>query len=100
MVAEVAISELAASQLTEYKIPTGEFTDHRIREDVADVEKVGLAQSEDTPATIEGDKPGQLLVDFDGLHDLSNPVNWSKRYKWAIVILLSTVNIITYVSTT
>ena len=43
-------------------------------------------------------KNDQHLVDFEGSEDRSNPINWSKGYKWGIVCLLSTVNIIAYVS--
>ena len=31
----------------------------------------------------------RTLVDFDGKNDPSDPLNWSLKYKWNIVILLS-----------
>lgn len=34
------------------------------------------------------------LVDFDGEDDPDNPINWSPRYKWAIVGLLSLMSTI------
>jgi hypothetical protein len=29
------------------------------------------------------------VVDFDGEDDPANPLNWSKRLKWSLVILVS-----------
>lgn len=99
MSSEVVIAELAASQLTGTELPTLNLRDPGGHRDVADVEKGSLSQGEVTPPKTERNETDQQLVDFDGPQDGSNPINWSKGYKWTIVILLSTLNIVGYVST-
>lgn len=91
---DVLGSELAASSATETTIPHLKLIPISDDESVTDVEKGSLSQGEITPTKIEGDETESLLVDFDGPDDLSNPINWSKRYKWFIVVLLSLVNLI------
>ncbi|KAF2831051.1 MFS general substrate transporter [Ophiobolus disseminans] len=47
-------------------------------------------------ATIErhhADNPADI-VDFDGPHDTEDPLNWSSRYKWSMVILISVLSLI------
>lgn len=94
MSTQVALAELAASNLINATSPELNITYRGGHEGVGDVEKGSLSQGEITPAKIEGDDTESLLVDFDGPDDLSNPINWSKRYKWAIVVLLSAVNLV------
>ncbi len=73
--------------------------DHGSPADISDLEKASLFAGQYLPtkapeeALPEG-RPVQQLIDFEGPNDASNPVNWSKGYKWAMVILLSTTNII------
>lgn len=38
------------------------------------------------------------IVDFDGPDDSRDPLNWSNRYKWSMVILISLLSLIVYVS--
>ncbi|OCL09910.1 MFS general substrate transporter [Glonium stellatum] len=33
-------------------------------------------------------------VDFDGLHDLSDPQNWTLMYKWSMVVLISLLSLV------
>ena len=49
---------------------------------------------ETIPDRTEGEESEEFLVDFEGLDDRSNPVNWSRSYKWSVVVLLSAVNLI------
>ena len=95
MSSAVANSELGALPATETRIlsESTHFKSH------ADVERASLSRDNVTPTKDQSSEYNHRLVDFEGSDDRSNPVNWSKRYKWAIVILLSTVNIIAYVST-
>lgn len=39
-------------------------------------------------------KGSDWAVDFDNETDLENPLNWSKRRKWGIVVLMSAVTLI------
>ena len=39
----------------------------------------------------------RYLVDYDGLHDLTNPQNWSPLYKWTLVFILSGLTLTVYV---
>ena len=48
----------------------------------SDVEKA--AQIEDSSSY-----NGEAVVDFDGDDDPKNPLNWSKSYRWFLVILTS-----------
>lgn len=34
------------------------------------------------------------IVDFDGLDDPKDPVNWSNPYKWSMVVLISLLSLI------
>ena len=34
-----------------------------------------------------------IEVDFDGPDDQTNPLNWSGRYKWAMVALLAIISL-------
>lgn len=95
----VLVAELAASPLTGTELPTPDLGDPGGHRDVADVKKGSLSQGSVTLPETERNETDQQLVDFDGPQDASNPINWSKGYKWTIVILLSTVNIVGYVST-
>lgn len=61
---------------------------------VEDAEKGSWSQKTVPSPGDEGNEPGQYLVDFDGPDDPSNPINWSRGYKWAMVILLSAVTLI------
>lgn len=36
--------------------------------------------------------PQDTLVDFDGEDDLTNPKNWSRGRKWALVLIVSTLD--------
>ena len=38
------------------------------------------------------------IVDFDGDGDMGNPLNWKKSYRWFLVILLSFMTTMVYVS--
>ena len=63
-----------------------------------DVERGSMSQRPLVPSTIDEEEEKDLyLVDFDGLDDPTNPLNWSRTYKWAIVILLSSVNLVALV---
>lgn len=53
-----------------------------------------LPEAITVPITDDRDKD---LVDFDGPLDPLNPINWSRGYKWSIVILLSAVTLIALV---
>ncbi|KAL9084286.1 MAG: hypothetical protein Q9165_008114, partial [Trypethelium subeluteriae] len=45
------------------------------------------------------DEPDQMfVVGFGDGPDTSNPLNWSSRYKWAVIIILASVNTIGQVS--
>ena len=35
-----------------------------------------------------------FIVDFDGPDDIKDPLNWSSRYKWSMVILISVLSLI------
>lgn len=67
--------------------------------DISDLEKASLFAGRYLPAkapeeAFPEDRHIQQLIDFEGTNDATNPVNWSKGYKWSMVILLSTTNII------
>ena len=47
-------------------------------------------------ASFQDEKPANE-IDFGGLDDKSNPLNWSLKYKWTIVTILSLVNTVAYV---
>jgi hypothetical protein len=34
------------------------------------------------------------IVDFDGPDDPADPLNWSSRYKWSMVVLISVLSLI------
>ncbi|KAG9202755.1 hypothetical protein G6514_004008 [Epicoccum nigrum] len=34
------------------------------------------------------------LIDFDGPEDQANPLNWSKSYKWCMVVLISLLSLV------
>ena len=55
----------------------------------------GLEKAE--PATAHHDD--QNIIDFDGPDDPLNPLNWNTKYKWAMVILISTVTLMSFVKT-
>ena len=66
-----------------------------------DVERGRFSQEPLVPPLIDDegkDDEDPYLVDFDGPDDQTNPLNWSRSYKWAIVILLSSVNLVASVS--
>ena len=51
--------------------------------------------SPDPEKILEKEEPhDKRVVEFEGPNDAANPVNWSRHRKWAIVILLSAVNLI------
>jgi len=62
--------------------------------DISDLQKASLFAGQYLPTNTPEDRPIQQLIEFEGTDDASNPVNWSKGYKWAMVALLSTINII------
>jgi len=68
--------------------------DHGSPADISDLAKASLFAGQYLPTKAPEDRPMQHLIDFEGTNDASNPVNWSKGYKWAMVVLLSTINII------
>ncbi|CCD54965.1 hypothetical protein BofuT4_uP162540.1 [Botrytis cinerea T4] len=39
------------------------------------------------------------IVDFDGPDDPANPLNWSPRYKWSTVAILSMMNLMVNLGT-
>ena len=50
-----------------------------------------------SPASYEDqpiDDVDEDVVDFDGPHDLENPINWSPAYKWSIVIVISIMSLV------
>lgn len=62
----------------------------------------GAASDSSRTATEHGedsDKSSPYLVAFVDPTDKSNPLNWSKSYKWTVVVILSTVTLIGYAST-
>ncbi|KAI4125969.1 MAG: hypothetical protein LQ338_003995 [Usnochroma carphineum] len=100
MSAEVVLSETAASLLVQSKIPPLNPGDYRSHDEPADSGQGGyLSEAKVVPIETQRDETDQLLVDFDGPEDRSNPVNWSTGRKWAIVILLSAVNVIANLAT-
>jgi hypothetical protein len=34
------------------------------------------------------------IVDFDGPDDPADPLNWSSKYKWSMVVLISVLSLI------
>lgn len=38
------------------------------------------------------------IIDFDGEGDPKDPLNWSKFYKWSMVILISLLSLVVYVA--
>ena len=36
----------------------------------------------------------EYVVDFDGADDPANPLNWSKVYKWSILVLISVMSFV------
>ena len=94
MSALVEVSELVAPLTTAVNLPT---TADGVVESVTGIPKTeesALANASIVSNITEGTEREQFVVDFDGSDDPSNPLNWSNHYKWALVILLSTVNII------
>ena len=45
----------------------------------------------------DGEGSGNI-VDFDGPDDPLNPINWSRTYKWTLVVLISFMSCVVYVS--
>lgn len=95
MSAVVAVSETAAS-VVQSNTPPPNLGEYRSQDKPAEGEEQYLSKDNGVPVEIEVDGANQLLIDFDGPEDPSNPVNWSKGRKWAIVILLSALNVVTY----
>lgn len=40
------------------------------------------------------DSMNQHVVDFDGPEDPEDPLNWSAKYKWSVVILISIMSLV------
>ena len=61
--------------------------------EVIPVDKVGelLEQGE---ARQGNDDVGHESVSFNGPEDPADPLNWSARYKWSIVILVSMMSLV------
>jgi hypothetical protein len=54
-----------------------------------------------TPSQLDADlekKDDSMVVDWDGPEDHDNPRNWPSRKRWAHVIIISVLALITYVS--
>jgi hypothetical protein len=51
----------------------------------ASVHEIGSSSSDD-----------EYLVGFDGDDDPQNPLNWSRKRKWAMVMMLSTATFVAY----
>ena len=84
----------------ELRIPDPVLTCYGQKDSFEDTERGSLSQSSFVPSIIDDEQIREndpFLVDFDGPDDPANPLNWSRRYKWAIVILLSSVNLIALV---
>ena len=84
----------------EPRIPDPVLTSYGEKNSFEDTERGSLSQRSFVPSTIDDEEIREkdpFLVDFDGPDDPANPLNWSRGYKWAIVILLSSVNLIALV---
>ena len=79
---------------TEQATPSSSSVHRAISTDNSELEGTLPFTVQVPPIKAPEDAPSQQAVDFESPQDPSNPVNWSKSYKWAIVALLSTVNII------
>ncbi len=53
--------------------------------------ELGLASME--KAELEAEN---LLVDWDGPDDVASPVNWPARSRWAHIIMISILGLVTY----
>ena len=42
------------------------------------------------------EEKSQVIVDFEGDDDPANPINWSRKYKWTVIFLMSIINLIAY----
>ncbi len=53
-----------------------------------------------TEGSTEGSAEGEddFLVDWDGLDDPANPINWPARSRWAHIMMISFLGLVTYVS--
>lgn len=40
------------------------------------------------------DDIGQEIIRFNGPEDPADPLNWSSRYKWSVVILVSMMSLV------
>ena len=64
----------------------------------SDAEKCNSQRSSSTQQKlVSKQKDDPFLVDFGGTDDWENPVNWSKKKKWSIIGLISTLCLIVYV---
>lgn len=94
MSAAVAVSELVAPLTTTVNLSTTADGDVESMTGKAKTEELALVNAIIVSNINEGTEREQFVVDFDSSDDSSNPLNWSNPRKWALVILLSTVNII------
>lgn len=94
MSAAVAVSELVAPLTTAAILSTTAEGDVESVTGNPKSEEMALSNATIVSNITEGTEREQFVVDFDGSDDSSNPLNWSNPRKWALVILLSTVNII------
>lgn len=61
------------------------------------ISRVGSENIYSGAATLEapsGNQGDTNIVNFDGLDDPENPLNWSPIYKWSIVGLISVLSLV------
>jgi hypothetical protein len=62
------------------------------------VDAAAVLDAMDIPDATSGDHVGpdhgSYIVNFDGPDDPTDPLNWSSRYKWSMVVLISVLSLI------